>query len=138
MFYGEYKTVVGDKNRIAIPKKIRSMLLGQTIVTRGYDKCLLLVDKSRWQALVNEINKSDLLKENTRNLKRYLIGGTQEIEPDSQGRFVLSDELKRFAQINEQAVFIGVGEWVEIWDEDKWAQKIEDLVDTVSDISNKL
>ncbi len=138
MLIGEYYTQLGEKNRIALPKKLRDEFSGKVYLTRGYERCLLLVDTSRWKNLMDEINKRPLLSLNVRDTKRYILGGAVEIEYDTQGRFVLPEALKVFAGIEDNVTFLGVGEWVEIWDENKWQAKLELLSENVSDIADRL
>ena len=110
MFIGEYSTQLGDKNRLAIPKKLREQLNGSVTITRGYERCLIMVDSDRWEKLLDQINTRPLLSLNVRDTKRFLIGGAVEIEHDAQGRFVLPESLKAFGNIIDKIVFIGVGE----------------------------
>jgi MraZ protein len=138
MLIGEYSIQIGDKNRVALPKKLRDELKGEIIMTRGYEKCLIMVDKVRWMDLISEINKNPLLNLNVRDTKRYLIGGAVEVEYDNQGRFVIPESLKEFSEIRDKVTFIGVGEWIEIWDESKWINKLKDLSENVSDIADRL
>jgi DNA-binding transcriptional regulator/RsmH inhibitor MraZ len=51
---------------------------------------------------------------------------------------VIPDSLINFAQITTAAIFIGVGEWAEIWSEDLWKQKLDDLKNNVSDLAERL
>jgi MraZ protein len=138
MLIGEYYTQLGEKNRIAIPKKLRDELSGKVYITRGYEQCLLVLDSKRWKALMDEINKRPLLSLNVRDTKRFILGGAVEIEYDTQGRFVLPESLKSFAGIEEKIVFLGVGEWSEVWSEEKWKTKLELLRENVSDLAERL
>ncbi len=138
MFIGEYATQLGEKNRLAIPKKLRDEINGSVILTRGYENCLIMVDSSRWESLIKEINTKPLLSLNVRDTKRYIIGGAVEIEHDAQGRFVLPEALKIFGNISDKITFLGVGEWIEIWDEDRWKNKLNELSKNVSDIAERL
>lgn len=138
MLIGEYIANIGDKNRIAIPKKIRERLSGKIYITRGYESCILLVDQKRWEVLLAEINKSPLMSVNVRDVKRYLLGGAVDVEIDNQGRFVLPEGLKEFADLREKGVFIGVGEWAEIWNEDRWKEKLNELNGSAADLAENL
>lgn len=138
MLIGEYETQLGEKNRVAIPKKLRDQLTGEIILTRGYENCLILLDKKRWERLIDEVNLKPLLSLNVRDTKRYLIGGANEIEPDNQGRFVLSESLKSFSQIEKDIVFLGVGEWIELWSIERWKKKLKELANNVSDVAERL
>ncbi|MFS8130539.1 MAG: division/cell wall cluster transcriptional repressor MraZ [Candidatus Dojkabacteria bacterium] len=138
MLIGEYSVQIGEKNRIAIPKRLRDNLEGKLFLTRGYENCLILVDENRWSKLISEINKSPLLSLTVRDTKRFILGGAVELEPDSQGRIVITDELKGFSTIDQKVTFLGVGEWVEVWSEQKWKEKLNILGKSVSDLAEKL
>lgn len=138
MLIGEFDSNLGDKNRVAIPKRLRDNMFGKIYLTRGYEGCLILIDEERWNIMSKEIDSSSVFISNTRDLKRYLFGGAYEIEPDSQGRFVLSQQLIQFASIKEKIIFVGIGNWVEMWDQEKWNQKINQINLNSSQIAEKL
>jgi len=138
MLIGEFPALVGDKNRIALPKRLRDQFKGKIFITRGYEKCLLILDSQRWEGFMSEIDKRPLLSLDVRDTKRFILGGANEIEYDTQGRFVIPETLKIFADIQEKIIFIGVGEWVEVWSENKWRDKLDKLSENVSDIANRL
>ena len=66
------------------------------------------------------------------------MGGATELELDNQGRFVLPEPLKGFAGLNKTVIFLGVGEWIEIWDFEKWESKLKKLSLEVTDIADRL
>ena len=138
MLLGEYHVQISDKYRVAIPKKLRARMGDGLIITKGYEQCLILIDSNQWMTLINSISKKSLLALDVRDSKRYLLGGAMEIEPDSQGRFVLSENHRSFAYLEESVVFVGIGEWVEIWDRERWSQKTKELSNNVSDIADRL
>ncbi len=138
MLIGEYKVKLTEKNRIALPKKFRQQLNTNLIITRGYEGCLIIVDKSKWKHLIKMIEKRPLTNQDVRNTKRFLVGGASIIELDKQGRFVLPEMLKEYAKIKTNIVFVGLEDWIEIWDEDLWNAKILQISKTASDIADRL
>ena len=138
MLIGEFLSPVGDKNRVALPKTFREQLADQLVLTRGYEGCVIVIDLPRWQTLIDDINQSPLLNLNVRDTKRFLLGGAHEVSLDKQGRFVLPESLRSYAEIAEQISFIGVGEWLEIWDSNKWQTKLKDLAVNSADIADRL
>jgi MraZ protein len=52
MLLGSYETKLTDKNRIAVPSKLRTELEDNLILARGYEGCVLLLDKARWDQLL--------------------------------------------------------------------------------------
>lgn len=138
MLIGEHRSKVGNKNRLAIPKQIREELGDGLIITRGYERSLILVNESLWHELIKSVEKRSLLNASVRDIKRYLIGGAQKIETDNQGRFVINSSLKNFAELNTDLIFVGIKNWVEIWDKAKWENKIDNLSENISDLADRL
>jgi len=46
MLIGEYRSKVGEKKRVSLPKKFREELGEDLILTRGYEDALVIVNKS--------------------------------------------------------------------------------------------
>ena len=138
MLIGEFEAKLTDKNRIAIPKKIRDEFKDDLILSRGYEGCLILLDKSRWLDLEKLIDKGTVLSISIRDTKRFIMGGAYELELDAQGRFVLPLNLKNYAQINTEMIFIGIKDWVEIWSLDNWIKKLDQLTKNASDVAEKI
>ncbi|MCA9383174.1 division/cell wall cluster transcriptional repressor MraZ [Candidatus Dojkabacteria bacterium] len=138
MLIGEFETKLTEKNRIAIPKKIREEFEGKTILSRGYEGCLILLDETRWDDLLKVMSKEPILNLSVRDTKRFLLGGAFEVELDKQGRFVLPNGLKEYSEIDTEISFLGLGEWVEVWAKERWLDKLEELSKSASDIAEKL
>jgi len=138
MLIGEYEVKLTDKNRVAIPKKIRDEFTEGLILSRGYEGCLILLDKKRWDDFENIINKGSILSISIRDTKRFIFGGAYELDVDGQGRFVLPANLKQYAQINNEIIFIAIKDWVEVWDLEIWRKKLADLSTKAGDIAEKL
>lgn len=138
MLIGEFDGRLTDKNRIAIPKKIRDELKDGLFLSRGYEGCLLLMDKSHWSSFENLINEKSILSLSLRDTKRFIFGGAFELELDSQGRFVLPNSLLSYAQIETDIVFIAIKDWVEIWDKKIWENKLNEIVKTAPDLAEQL
>lgn len=137
MLIGEYEGKLTDKNRLAIPKKIREELKGNMVLSRGYEGCLILLDAKLWQVLEKTINKKPILSLSVRDMKRFIMGSAYEIEVDDQGRFVLPDYLREFSGIDKSVYFIGLMDWVEVWADTRWKTKIKDLSKNATDIAEQ-
>lgn len=138
MLIGSFKNNIGDKNRVAFPIKFKNELGSSLIVTKGYENCLILVDKSKFSGLMNSIKDVPFVNSGLRDTKRFLIGSAQEIELDKQGRFVIPPDLKKYASLGNECVFIGLVDWIELWDKSIWDKKEESINSKSSEISDKL
>jgi MraZ protein len=138
MLIGEFETKVTDKSRVAMPKKFRDELGDKLIVMQGYDGCMILVDEDRFLALTKDITNGRFVNDAVRDTTRFLIGSAHEITLDKQGRFVLPQSLKSFAEVNDDVVFLGLMRWIEVWDKTKWSAKKKLISSDSSAISDKL
>ncbi|MCA9385279.1 division/cell wall cluster transcriptional repressor MraZ [Candidatus Dojkabacteria bacterium] len=138
MLIGEYSGKLAEKNRTALPKKLRDELKGTMYMTRGYEQCILVLDEKRWQMLLRTIEIKPFLHQTIRDTKRFLLGGASEIQLDSQGRCMIPAHLQEYGAIEKDLVFVGVGDWIEIWNLDTWNSKIAELSNSAADIAERL
>lgn len=138
MLIGQYEAKVGAKSRIALPKKFREFLGDRLIVTLGYENSLIIVSEENWKALLEGTEGRPFIQSETRETQRFLLGGATNVELDSKGRFVLPSYLREFAQIEDEAVFIGLSRYVELWDKKRWLEYRKNLEKNIDAISKKL
>lgn len=123
MLIGTYFSVLSPKRRSAIPKKFLQELGKKLIVAKWYEGCLVLVGMEAWQALLNKLTgKSEIITAPVRDTDRFILGSAYELDPDDQGRVIIPKNLGEYARLGEKLVYIGLGNRVEIWDEDKWKE----------------
>ena len=82
----------------------------------------MIVSNKDWRQVVGQITNQKLTLEPARATDRFLLGSAFEIDLDSQGRFIIPKYLRDYAQIQTAAVFIGVGNRVELWSESRWTE----------------
>lgn len=127
MIIGEYKSRVGEKKRVSLPAKFREEIGEDLILTRGYEEALILVNKKMWKNVAKDVMNGSFTDKNIRDTSRFLVGSAKEIEMDTQGRFVIPQALYEHAELGEEVVFIGLGNWIEIWDANKWYERVKYL-----------
>jgi MraZ protein len=138
MLIGEYRSKVGEKKRVSLPKKFREELGEDLILTRGYENALVLVNKNMWSTVAKEVMNGSFINKNIRDTSRFLVGGAKEIQTDSQGRFVIPESLYEYAEISDEVVFIGLANWIEIWSRNKWNERLEYLKKNSGEIADEL
>ena len=57
---------------------------------------------------------------------------------DKQGRILIPDYLKTYAEIKEQVMIIGVSDRMEIWSKDKWQSFFDGNKNNFEDLAEKL
>ncbi len=137
MFRGISSINLDDKGRLAVPTRYRSELKAccdrQLVVTvavnercMGESGCLWLYPLPEWEQLEQTLNKLPTLNKMAANLRRFLIGNASECEMDGQGRLLLPEKLRIFANINKKVFLLGQLNKFEIWNEDAWLAKETD------------
>lgn len=138
MIIGEYQNRIGEKKRVALPKKFRAELGNSLILTRGYENCLVLVNTKMWESIASEVVNGSFINSKIRDTSRFLVGSAVEIQLDPQGRFVIPQPLFDHAKFEDEIVFIGLVNWIEIWNKKEWEAKLEGLKTNSSDIADQL
>jgi len=120
MFIGEYSHNLDQKGRLAVPKKFRTDLSKGAVVTRGLDNCLFLYTKTEWEKLAEKLATLPFSQANTRAFARLMLAGAMDVKVDKQGRVILPDYLRNFADLKKGVVVAGLYNRLEIWDQKKW------------------
>ena len=133
MFRGVSSISLDDKGRLAVPTRYRAELGdccdNQIVVTVGLDKCLLVYPLPEFEDIERKLVKLPALNKKAKRLQRLLVGHATECEMDGQGRFLISEPLRKFAGLDRKVVLIGQGNKFEIWDEAGWTQARDEWID---------
>lgn len=138
MFIGEYQHNMDIKGRIAVPSKFRNKLSGGTIVTRGLDKCLFLFSIEEWEKLALKIVSLPFTQANSRAFSRLMLAGASDCEIDAQGRILIPDYLRKYAELDREAIILGLYSRVEIWDMKRWTSYKTETEEKSDDIAEKM
>ncbi len=127
MLIGEYEHTIDAKGRLSMPAKLRRDMGEAFIVTKGLDGCLFAFSQEEWKNFETKLKALPLSDKNARNFVRFFLAGATECEIDKQGRFLIPGNLREAAKLEKEAVIIGVGTRLEIWNKDVWASKDEEI-----------
>lgn len=121
MLIGEYNHNIDSKGRLILPSKFRTELGDRFIVTKGFDGCLYGYSITEWNDIEEKIKTLPLVTgKDARNFTRFFFSSAIECEIDSQGRILISQNLREFAMLQKEVVIIGVSSRIEIWSKQKW------------------
>jgi len=138
MLRGATKVTLDAKGRLAIPVRYRDQLMtraeGRLVATVDRDYCLLIYPLPDWEEIERKLTRLPALNKQSRRLQRLMLGHATELEMDSDGRILLTRELREFAGLDRQAMLIGQGNKFELWSEERWsARRDEWLADDKGD-----
>ncbi len=138
MFLGEYKHIIDEKGRVFIPTKFHPQLKNGAVLTRGLDNCLFLFPIKNWEVLAAKIKSLPLTQSNSRAFSRLMLAGALEVKLDNQGRVLITDFLKKYANIEKNIVIVGMYDRLEIWEESAWETYKQQTEKNSNDIAENL
>ncbi len=122
MFMGEFSHSLDAKGRLIMPAKYREQLGEKFVVTKGTEKCLSVYSMEEWQDIEKSFREILRTGKVARQFARSFFAGAAEIEIDKQGRILIPQNLKEYADLKKDVVLAGVMNRIEIWDKDNWEE----------------
>lgn len=127
MFIGSYRHQVDSKGRVAVPAQLRKGLPPGSVVAIGAEGRLVIRPPDEWSSMERRFRLTAETPAEERRYLRALYASAREVELDAQGRLLLSDDHRRWAAIGDRAVFVGLGNVVEVVGEESWDRDNADL-----------
>ncbi|WP_027328657.1 division/cell wall cluster transcriptional repressor MraZ [Marinimicrobium agarilyticum] len=135
MLTGSHSINMDAKGRMAIPTRIRESLVascdGRLVLTaHTQERCLLVYPEPDWQEKLPTIQALPTLDPAARRIQRLWIGYATPVEMDGNGRILVPPTLRSFASLDKKLMLVGLGDKMELWNEDSWHQLLEEPVQT--------
>jgi MraZ protein len=142
IFYGEYTHAMDRKGRLILPSRIREAAVKKSIerffVTRGLDKCLFMFAEDEWRLQEDKFRQMPITNQQSRVFNRLYFSGAIDVVPDKQGRILLPQYLKDYAEMKKDVVVVGVSNRVEIWSAEQWREFYGSWRQSFEDIAERL
>jgi len=142
MFYGEYEHSLDKKGRLIVPSKFREIFkehyAEKFYITRGLDKCLFVFTEEEWKAQERKFKDMPFTRQESRQFNRLYFSGACEVACDKQGRILVPQYLKEYAEIKEDVMIVGVSDRIEIWSKEKWKEFFNNSMGSFEDLAEKL
>ena len=129
MFLGEFTHSIDEKGRLIIPAKFRPELADGAVVTRGFEKYLLVYPLNTFKRLALRAKSLSPTDPENRALLRLTFSGASEAALDKQGRINIPPFLRAYGDINDDCVIVGVGDYIEVWNKAAWEEQLKILND---------
>jgi len=129
MFLGQYRHNIDEKGRLIIPARYRELLVDGAYVTQGFEHNLFVLRAPDFETIAVRINKLSLTDPETRELRRLLFSSAVRVDADNNGRILIPQFLRQFANLDSEAVVVGAGEYFEIWSPEHWEPQAAGLRD---------
>lgn len=127
MLIGEYEHSLDTKGRLIMPAKLREDIGDKFIIAKGLDGCLFAFSIQEWNNFEQKLRTLPISSKDARAFSRFFFAGAMDCEIDKQGRFLISSNLRDFANLSKEVVIIGMDSRIEIWSKDKWKKLDEEI-----------
>lgn len=137
MFRGLNAVNLDAKGRLAIPVKYRDLLSaacdGRLVATIDTEEhCLLIYPVGEWEMIQAKIEALPSFNPVARRIQRLLIGHATDLEMDSNGRILLPQPLREYAELEKESILLGQGKKLELWSKDLWNSRRDEYVAEVN------
>ncbi len=141
MFRGRYEYTVDSKGRISIPPKFREILAERYdshLVITNFDHCLVAFPSEEWSTLEQKANALSLVKKEVRTFLRFFYSSGMDCVIDKQGRLLIPQTLRDYANLQKDVVLVGEGKKIEIWAKERWDEEFRRSQENFDQISDTL
>lgn len=125
LFLGTHQNRLDAKGRISIPASFRSTL--RKYQKGGEDAFVILRPSHKlpciegwppaiFAALAEPLEEIALFSEEHDDLATALYADAWPVEPDREGRIILPERLREYANLSESVIFMGLGKIFQIWE----------------------
>ena len=120
-FFSKYFNKIDKKGRISFPSSFRNILpksnrneiiLYKSIKSPSIEGCGV----GRLEEIAKRINNLDFFSEDYDDFSTSIFSEIVSTNIDKEGRFLLPEELKDYANIKSEAAFFGQGYFFQIWE----------------------
>lgn len=129
MFLGQYQHTLDNKGRLTIPARYRDLLNDGAYLTQGFDRNLMVMTVSAFEALSRRVNSMSITDSRARLLRRLLFSNGEQVDVDKAGRILIPQFLRQSASLDSDAIVVGGGDYFEIWSPGHWAEQAVRLND---------
>ena len=129
-FLGEYEATIDAKGRFLLPGGLKKQMPEGTntiVISRGFEKCLLLYPLKAWEAIEEKIKRLNDFDPKVSQFRTLFVGGASYVDLDSAGRILLPPSLKEYAGLSKDILLASDIDKIKIWDSGKYKKLFEDF-----------
>jgi MraZ protein len=98
------------------------------------ERCLVVYPSTEWRRIEQDLRRMPALDEQAQKVARLLIGHATDCDMDAQGRILVPPTLRDLAGLGRRARMVGQVNKFELWDEETWARRREELLGEVGQL----
>jgi MraZ protein len=122
-FVGNFPRTLDTKGRVILPARMRLQFGDFGYLTPGSDGCLALWPEDEFQLEAERQHARDTQGVDARQDLRDWAALVTRVDFDRQGRMGVPGELRSIAALDQEVLFVGVLDRVELWSPLSWASR---------------
>ncbi|MBF0226477.1 MAG: division/cell wall cluster transcriptional repressor MraZ [Desulfobacterales bacterium] len=135
-FQGRTVHTLDPKGRFIIPSRFKDVINeggGDGIIITNFDNCLYAYTYKEWETVIEKMKSIAKKGEKFRRFRRFFIGGAFDCQCDKQGRILIPQPLREYANLEKDIILVGVTEHFEIWSKESWIKENEKMQNEMND-----
>ena len=121
LFVGRHVNKIDKKGRVSVPKPFRATLNARGMASlyvypRFKQNALEACDEAFMTRLSQSLDDLDMFSDEQDDLASVILANAHELSFDPEGRIMMPKELAAFAELKNEAVFVGQGPRFQIWE----------------------
>jgi MraZ protein len=129
MFFGKCSLPLSEHSQLTLPSNYREAGANAVYVTQGFDRNLLVLSPEAFNAIYSRVKDTSISDPLARLLNRLFLSSATVVLMDDAGQIVLPVNLCEYAEIGNEIVIVGQGEYLELWSPALWQKQMESLKD---------
>ncbi|MEP6465353.1 MAG: division/cell wall cluster transcriptional repressor MraZ [Parafilimonas sp.] len=129
-FLGEYEATIDAKGRFLLPGNLKKQMPEETstiVISRGFEKCLLLYPLKTWEIIEEKIKKLNEFNPKVSQFRTLFVGGASYVDLDTAGRILLPPSLREYAGLGKDILLASDIDKIKIWDTGKYKKLFEEF-----------
>jgi MraZ protein len=131
MLTGEYEHTLDGKGRLFVSNKLRGQIdveeHGNSFyLVMGANGILCLYPRKYFQQIALADAPGMVAPDEAIAFERLSFALASRVELDRQGRLLISEKIRKRANLNNTLTLVGIRDHVEIWNTDDWEKYLKD------------
>lgn len=138
-FRGTAEHALDAKNRLTIPARYREAFAGGLVLAMGLEGSVEIWRPDDFRAYIDSsMTGQHPLSRQTRQMIHFFSANSQDTELDSAGRVGVPRPLLDHAALDKQVLVTGAGDYLAVWNPDRWREFNAGLLQRMAELSERL
>ena len=120
LFLSTYVFKIDKKGRVSLPSSYRSVMGSKNkielVLFKSFKyKTIEGCDYKYIENISKRINQLDIFSDDQDDFTTSIFSELKEVKLDTEGRFIIPEDLCKHAEIKDEATFVGQGNSFQIW-----------------------